>query len=116
MTVENIKKYLPASVATAKGHLDQQRKNLETTKFNITENSDADYALENLPSNSRRTNAVFAAIVTYETTNGTICADLTGRFPVTSGRGNKYVFVLYDYDYNAILVDPMKSRTGTEII
>ena len=62
-------------------------KKVETTKFNITTNSDADYALENLPSNSQRTNAVFAAIVTYETTNGTIYTYLTGRFPVTSGRG-----------------------------
>ena len=32
----------------------------------------------------------------------------------TSKRGNKYIFVLYNYDANSILVRPMKNRTEEE--
>ena len=40
----------------------------------------------------------------------------TGHFLVTSSKGVKYVFILYSYDYNAILSDPLKSRTGKGIL
>ena len=42
--------------------------------------------------------------------------DLTGRFPHQSSRGNKYVFVAYKYNKNAILVEPMKNREADTII
>ena len=45
---------------------------------------------------------------------GLIHSDLTGRFPVTSSLGNQYILVVYDYDSNAILVDPLTSRTQAE--
>ena len=35
-------------------------------------------------------------------------SDLTGTFPKKSSRGNLYVMVLYDYDSNAILAEPIK--------
>ena len=41
--------------------------------------------------------------------------DLTGRFPYTSSRGNQYFLVIYNYDSNAILVELLKSRSGTEL-
>jgi hypothetical protein len=36
LTSENVKKYLPKSEATAMGHLDQQRKNTQSTKSHQT--------------------------------------------------------------------------------
>ena len=42
-------------------------------------------------------------------------SDLTGRFPYQSSRGNKYVLVIYDYDGNAILMEPLKNRQAMEI-
>jgi hypothetical protein len=44
-----------------------------------------------------------------------ISSGLTGRFPFTSGRGMTYLFVLYDYDSNAILANPIKSRKAEDI-
>jgi hypothetical protein len=35
--------------------------------------------------------------------------DQTGRFPITSSRGSKYIMVVYDYDSNAILTKPLTS-------
>ena len=60
-----------------------------------------------------RSNHVFANIINPQQRMAT---DLTGRFPVTSNRGNKYLFILYDYDNNSILVVPMKNRTEKEFI
>ena len=45
---------------------------------------------------------------------GQIYTDLPGCFPTKSSRGHSYILVLYDYDSNAILAEPMKSRTALE--
>jgi hypothetical protein len=47
---------------------------------------------------------------------GLIFSDQTGRFPITSSRGNKDIMVVYDYDYNAILTEPLTSRTEMELL
>jgi hypothetical protein len=46
---------------------------------------------------------------------GQLYTDQTGRFPVLSSRGNKYTMILYDYDSNVILVQPIKDRTAPEL-
>jgi hypothetical protein len=61
----------------------------------------------------QRTNVVFANI--FEPT-GQIYTDLPGRFPIRSSRGNQYIFVLYDYNSNAILAEPMKNGTGRVMV
>ena len=44
-------------------------------------------------------------------------SDQTGRFPVTSFKGNQYVMVLYDMDISgAILAEPMRNRTSGEMV
>jgi hypothetical protein len=40
--------------------------------------------------------------------------DLMGKFPATLSKGNKYVLILHEYDGNAILEGPMKSREDSE--
>ena len=42
--------------------------------------------------------------------------DLTGRFPHQSSRGNNYIFLAYNYDGNAILVEAMPNREADTII
>ena len=62
-------------------------------------------------------------IKTYETCAAlvpfTTCSlayhDLTGRFPHRSTRGNQYLLIIYDFDSNAILHVPLKTKTGAEI-
>ena len=41
---------------------------------------------------------------------GKIYTDLTGRFPVTNNRVIQYMLILYAYDTNAILVEPIKNE------
>ena len=44
-----------------------------------------------------------------------IFTDQTGRFPITSSCGYKYIMIAYDYDSNKILAEPIKSRTSLHI-
>jgi hypothetical protein len=109
LTSDLIRKLLPKSLATVKGHLNQQRKNIRSTQPKSVPNSD-EQPISDSP--NERTHHVFAAV--HDTTTGQISTDLTGRFPTTSSRGNKYILVLYDYDSNAILTEPMQNRSDKE--
>ena len=109
LTERNVRQHLPRSLATAKGHLDQTRQRTTTPP---TSNPD-DFEDFN-PLVEPVTQFVYAAVVHTET--GQIYTDLTGRFPHQSSRGNNYIFVLYDYDSNAILATAIKTRSGTSIL
>ena len=43
-------------------------------------------------------------------------SDQIGWYPCKSSRRNQYLFVLYNYDGNAIIADPLKSQQGKSII
>ena len=45
---------------------------------------------------------------------GKLYSDQTGRFPVISSKGNKYIMIVYDHDSNAILARPLKTKSGHE--
>ena len=103
LTIENVNKYLDETPATAKGHLDQHRMNIKSTKITSTE-----------PIGKFRTNQTIATIID-NTKLTKAYFDLTGPFPYVSTRGYKYIFVLYDYDSNAILTAPLQSRSANHI-
>jgi hypothetical protein len=47
---------------------------------------------------------------------GQIYTDQTGKFVAPSSTGNNYLLVLYNYDSNAILAEPLKNRTAASIL
>jgi hypothetical protein len=104
----SVEKYLSKSTSTAKGHLNQQRQNARTTKIKdaqlLDSETDQDHGI--------KTQFVYAATIDA----GQIYTDQTGRFPVVSSKGNKYIMILYDYDSNAILAKPLKDRTAPELL
>ena len=63
--------------------------------------------------NNKRTHHVFPSV---QPITGKIFTDQTGQFPCPSISGNKYLFVLYDYDANYIDAVPMPSRTQHQIL
>jgi hypothetical protein len=94
VTAANVRRHLPKSMATALGHLDQQRQNLRSTKtLPDTEMEDSNNPTQAI-TNGQCTNYTYAAVVDYHIAKGQIYSDLTGRLPVQSSRGNKYVFVV----------------------
>jgi hypothetical protein len=48
--------------------------------------------------------------------SGQIYSDQPGQFLVASTSGHLYLMVAYDYDSNAILAEPMTSRTGPALL
>jgi hypothetical protein len=100
--------HLSKSTSTTKCHLNQQRQNARTTKVKDTKvivtEPDLDHGI--------KTQFVYAATIDA----GQIYTDQTYRFRVVSSKGNKYIMILYDYDRNAILAQPIKNRTSPELL
>ena len=59
---------------------------------------------------------VVCAVIATSELKGTISTDLPGRFPFTSNLLNNYIFVMYDFDSNNILGNPIKSRDKSELV
>ena len=104
LTIENVNKYLTNSDASLKGHMDRVRQNLRSTKSQETEDT--------CVKQEAKTQQAFATIELA----GKIYTDQTGKFPAASSRGYKYVLIMYVYDANAILAEPIKSRTAEDIL
>jgi hypothetical protein len=96
------------NVATSKGLMHQERQHLRSTQTsslplphskeaNLTTNETQE--IDNATSNER-THCVFMKPIAI---TGQIHSDQTGRFPITSSRGSKFIMVVYDYDSNDIL-------------
>jgi hypothetical protein len=92
--VKNVRKYLPKSDATAKGHMNKIHQNIRSTQQTVEQPSpETDLVQED------KCNYSHAAVMDTKK----IYTDLTGRFPTTSLSGNKYILILYDYDSNIVL-------------
>jgi hypothetical protein len=105
--VENVRKYLPKSDATAKGHMNQIRQNIQSTQPAVVEHTpESDMVQE------YKCNFIYAAIVETKKTY----TDLTGIFPTTYLSGNKYILIMYDYDSNIVLSAPMKNRGDKDMV
>lgn len=107
LTAKDVSNYLSKSEATTKGHLKQTRQNLRSTK------PKSDTAHRAQVQATEPTNKVFVRIFDP---SGQIYTDQTGRFPVTSSLGSKYIMILYDHDSNAILAKLLRSRTESELV
>ena len=105
LTDKLISKYLPESDITAKGHLDQHKQRpAASTAENVTPlSAKAGY------------NTSEVLLHLFDPTEN-IYSDLTGKFPVQSDRGNKYILVAYHYDAKNIITTPLKNRTGPCIL
>ena len=110
LNVKTLRRFKPNSKATAKGHLDQVRQNLQLTKPKKCDPTATDQ--DTFPELDSPNKQTFYCYATVEEMTGQIYTDQTGRFPVPSKLGNNYVMVLYDYDSNAILAQPCKTRKG----
>jgi hypothetical protein len=112
-----VAKHLDDTKETAMGHLDKRRQNIRSTK--PKQNTIADLEPE-IPGPSfikkDRTQRVGVHLVGMEDLNGMIASDQTGRFPIVSCKGKQYIMVMYNYDANVILAEPMKSRKADDLV
>ena len=105
LNVRNVQTYYPESTETPKGHKNQIRKKVRSTKV-----------MEACDATTLKGKKVRDIGIHVNNFRETIFSDQTGKFPKRSRRGYKYIMVMVGIDSNAILVEPMKSRKDEEMI
>jgi hypothetical protein len=121
LTSVQVRRYPPQSIAMVKGHLDQERANVRSTKLTAekheitTSHPVPDPTPESLAPEpaALKTHFLYADC---QPATGQIYTDPTGRFLVPSVSRNSYILVVYDYDSTFIHAEPMKNRTKEVIL
>jgi hypothetical protein len=111
LTETLLRKYPPDLEATTMGHLDNRRKNIQSTKakrVTFPDDQEEDPFPEQ-PKDNNRTNFCF---LTTSEPKHIVYTDQTGRLPQPSNSGNNYLLIAYDYDSNSILLRPYKNKTA----
>ncbi|KAL7505598.1 hypothetical protein ACHAXN_004225 [Cyclotella atomus] len=113
LTVKAVKKHYPETKETPKGHMKRVKSGVRSTKEQVQEHPEVEAALSNLADLQRKHRDAYVQI---KESGEMIYSDQTGRFPVTSSGGHKYIMVLVEIDSNFISMEPMKSRKTSELI
>jgi hypothetical protein len=94
-----------------KGHMDKARKNQNSSKMH----SEPAEPTDEFPAvlTDARSHFCYAAVM--EPT-GQVYSDQSGKFVQPYSNGNNYLFILYDYDSNLIMAEPMKTRSAQSIL
>ena len=83
--------------------------------MNSTQQETEEEKLDMTPSTEEKNEDVLITFLAADT-NGRVYTNLTGKLPVTSISGQKYVMVLDHYDSNGITFRPRKNRSNIEAI
>ena len=113
LSLDLVHKHLTKEQSTILGHLQHPRKGLRPTQEKVM-NSELDPEQDQFPQStqSEKNNLVFFKTVDL---SGKIYTDQTGRLPVTSSKGNKYIMVAYHYNSNTIHAEPLKTISGLDL-
>ncbi len=109
LTEYHVQKYYPQTTKTAKGHLNQTRKNVRSTKVKAT-------LLETCNTSHLHGKKVRDVYTQTYMVRKTMFSDQTGQFSIQSLCGNKYIMVMVEIDSNATLVEPLKNRKDAKMI
>ena len=67
------------------------------------------------PQESHKTQEIFIALLATDT-HDVFYADIMGKFPHRSTSVMQYIFLLYHYDANDILLKTLRNRSDAEIL
>jgi hypothetical protein len=116
LTSPLVRKYLPDSEATAKGHMNRTRRGLRsTTKAISTAKTEKDNDLVP-PQDENAEVEIFVGATIGDLHDGTIYTDQTGSMTDQSFHGKRYQFVAYEYRSNAILVRALRDLTDASML
>ena len=119
LTATAVNQFFPDSSATAKGHMKQQRQGVRSTKPKPVQSTEGEVTED------RQTMSILTTAaqkkqkdiyVKVWDAQDKVYTDQSGKFPVQSSKGHKYVMVMVEVDANYIDVEPMKNRTEAELI
>ena len=113
LTYDMFQKNMPQSIATAKGHLDQSRKNHRSTKHRTIIPPPATTADVPLDSTDVSAHAALIMVIPVKSQD-TNYTDLKGKFPVESFMRNNYVMLSYYRGY--VHTEAMKDRSSASLV
>ena len=105
-TFKNINAFYPETKATPKGHIEQQRQGVRSTKQKETDE------IEEKATYKTKEQDVFVKVWDLKETT---YSDQTGRFPFTSYSGNKYLMIMVEIDSSIIIAEPLTNKTTEEM-
>jgi hypothetical protein len=109
LSEHNIQKYSPETIKTTKGHLNQRRKSVWSTKAKGV-------PLETCNTSHLHGKKVCNMCTQMYMVRKNMFSNQTGQFPTRSLQGNKYIMVMVGINRNAILVKPMKNCKDGKMI
>jgi hypothetical protein len=109
LTKCNVQKYYPKTIKTAKGYLNQTRKNVRSTKVKAA-------LLETCNTSHLHDKKVRDVYTQTYMVRETMFTDQTGKIPIQYLCGNKYIMVMVEIDSNTILVEPIKNCKDAKMI
>ena len=109
-------KHGPNSIATAKGHMDQDRSGHRSTQPSPEPDTDVEdeTAEEQYPIPTSRPSTRIVVYTKLERVDRKRATDVTGKFPHASALGNQYVMVMKCGNY--IHFELLKTRNGPEFV
>jgi hypothetical protein len=93
---------------TQKGHIKQTKQGVQSTKI---VDKDAMLGYQQMPSVKHKD----TYLMVFDATKKLMFSDQTGKFPIMSACGNKYIMVAVDLDGNHIDCKPLLSRTAKSL-
>eukprot|EP00804_Cyclotella_cryptica_P019523 CCRYP_006659-RA/>CCRYP_006659-RA protein AED:0.42 eAED:0.40 QI:0/0/0/0.5/1/1/2/0/378 len=127
LIADAVRRYLPDSTATAKGHMKKTPAGVRSTRTtpNPTNQRQPSTSPPSPPPNHydlfpphelNTINHIFCWAALADQINGTTYTDLTGRSPTMSLENKQYIFVAYDYATNAIIVRAITDRESSTVV
>ncbi len=116
LTSDLILAHPPASVATAKGHLDQARQGQDSTRVLETYDATTGEWHHLSKTQSPRPSTIATRVVGAPPPTGRIHSDLAGRFPTAAKSGAQYMLIMYSEEANYIHVECLRSRHASDFV
>eukprot|EP00957_Ditylum_brightwellii_P197642 15057328-Ditylum_brightwellii.AAC.2 len=92
--------------------MDQERQNVQSTKQQNFDNDSDAFPTDSIGNQTYE----YASIVLPLTPKLKAFLDITGHFPNKSLQGNKYLYVMYNFDANEILSKPIPNRQAKTLV
>ena len=112
LKTEIISRHLQKPEANISENLDQ-RKTKQISKKSENRTGGVNICF---PLRGETKNSILSAIGQTDPDTGKLYTDLSGRFPLTSDRAMQYMLILHAYDTNILLVEPIKTRSDTDML
>ena len=103
---KKINRHYPETDDTPKGHMQQVRQGVISTKKKLTVLEEKNDSNKHIPLRKHH-----AIIVRIDHVRDTIYTNQTVKFPIMSPRGHKYIMILCAIYGNVVLAEPMKNKS-----